>query len=99
MSVHNEEDFLEESITSILNQSFTEFEFIILEDGSTDSSSKIIDTYDDRRIMKMRNERNLGLTASLNKMVGTARGEYFCRHDGDDISLPTRLEEMNDFLK
>lgn len=94
MSVYNGERYLREAIESVLNQSFTDFEFIIVNDASTDSSLEIIQSYDDERIKVIDNETNIGLTKSLNKAVKQARGEYIARQDADDISLPNRLEEQ-----
>ena len=94
MSVYNGEKYLREAIESILNQTFADFEFIIVNDGSTDSSLEIIQSYHDDRIRVINNEINIGLTKSLNKAIGEARGEYIARQDADDISLPNRFEEQ-----
>jgi len=91
MAVYNGEKYLREAIDSILSQTFTDFEFIIVDDGSTDASVEIINTYLDRRIRLVRNDRNLGLAVSLNKGLDIALGEYVARMDCDDISLPVRL--------
>jgi glycosyltransferase involved in cell wall biosynthesis len=99
MSVHNGSTFLEESIDSMLNQSFTDFELIIINDSSTDRSKTIIQSYDDKRIVYLENEQNLGLAASLNKGIEVATGKYIARMDGDDISLPERLEKQVRFLE
>jgi len=87
MPVYNGEQYLREAIESILTQSFTDFEFLIINDGSTDSSVEIIESYDDPRIRLIHNEANLKLVATLNKGVDLARGEYIARMDCDDISL------------
>jgi glycosyltransferase involved in cell wall biosynthesis len=94
MSIYNGEKYLREAIESILNQTFTDFEFIIVNDGSTDNSLEIIQSYDDKRIKIINNEKNIGLTKSLNKAIKQARGEYIARQDADDISLPNRFEEQ-----
>jgi len=94
MSVFNGEKYLREAIDSILSQTFTDFEFIIVNDGSTDNSLSIIKGYSDRRIRLIDNEQNIGLTKSLNKVIKQARGEYIARQDADDISLPNRFEEQ-----
>lgn len=99
MSVYNGERYLREAIESILNQTFTDFEFIIVNDGSTDSSLEIIQSYDDERIKIINNEKNIGLTKSLNKALKVARGEYIARQDADDISLPNRFEEQIKYLE
>jgi len=91
MSVYNAERYLAEAIDSILNQTFKDFEFIIIDDGSTDKSREIIDSYRDPRI-KFISRANKGLTYSLNQGLKMSQGEYVARQDADDISLPTRLE-------
>lgn len=98
MSVFNSENFLRESIESILDQSFRDFEFIIVNDASTDRSLEIIESYPDERIVVISNDENIGLTRSLNKALYAARGEYVARMDADDISLPERLERQVSFL-
>ena len=99
MSVYNGEKYLREAIESILNQTFTDFEFIIVNDGSTDTSFEIIQSYDDERIKRINNEKNIGLTKSLNKVLKEAKGEYIARQDADDISLPNRFEEQMKHLE
>ena len=94
MSVYNAEAFLEEAIQSILDQTFKNFEFIIIDDASTDHSLEIISSFDDERIVFIRNEKNLGLTKSLNKAISYARGKYIARMDADDISVLERLEKQ-----
>lgn len=91
LSVYNGERYLRQSIESILNQSFTDFEFIIIDDGSTDSSKKIITSYDDSRIRFISHE-NRGLVAALNEGIGVARGRYIARQDDDDVSLRHRFK-------
>lgn len=98
MSVYNGEKYLKEAIDSILSQSFTNFEFIIVNDCSTDSSLDIIRSYSDERIKIINNDVNIGLTKSLNKALSQAKGEYIARHDADDISLPNRFEEQVRYL-
>lgn len=99
MSVYNGQRYLREAIESILNQTFTDFEFIIINDGSTDNSLEIIQSYDDSRIRIVNNETNIGLTKSLNKAIKQARGKYTARQDGDDISLPHRFLEQLSYLE
>ena len=99
MPVYNAEKYLKESIESILNQTFTDFGFLIVNDGSTDTSLEIIKSYDDKRIRIINNEENMGLTKSLNKAVKQAHGDYIARQDADDISLPNRLELQFEFLE
>ena len=91
MSVHNGERHLREAVDSILNQTFTDFEFIIVDDGSTDETPFILNDYLDPRIVRCRNESNLGLTRSLNRGLAVAQGEYIARMDADDLALPQRL--------
>lgn len=98
MSVLNGERYLHEAIESILNQTFKDFEFLIINDGSSDSTREIILSYNDPRISLIDNKKNIGLTRSLNKGLRLAKGEYIARQDADDISLPKRLEEMVNFL-
>jgi len=92
MSVYNSEEYLAEAIDSILQQTFFDFEFIIINDGSTDSSRNILQAYSDRRIRCIDNETNLGLTASLNKGLGLSKGAYIVRMDADDVALPNRIQ-------
>ena len=98
MSVYNGEKYLREAIDSILNQTFKDFEFLIINDGSTDSSREIILSYDDPRIRLIDNKKNIGLTRSLNKGIQLARGEYIARQDADDISLPERFMKQVKYL-
>lgn len=100
MSVYNAEKYLDEAIQSILNQTYKDFEFIIINDGSTDKSLEIIEKYkaQDERIVLISRE-NRGLIASLNEGIEKARGKYIARMDADDISLPTRFEEQIRFMK
>ncbi len=91
MPVYNGEKYLRQAMDSILNQTFTDFEFLIINDGSKDGSVEIIEAYDDPRIRLVHNEQNLKLVATLNKGIDLARGEYIARMDCDDISLPERL--------
>jgi glycosyltransferase involved in cell wall biosynthesis len=100
MSVFNAEDYLDEAITSILKQSYSTFEFIIINDGSTDNSLHIIDKYMayDSRIVLI-NQVNKGLPAALNAGISVAKGKYVARMDADDISLPQRLEFQVTFME
>lgn len=98
MPVYNSEKFLAEAIESILNQTYTDFEFLIIDDGSTDRAPEIIHSYLDSRIRYFRNEQNLGITKSLNLGIDLAKGEYIARMDADDISYPERLQKQFDFI-
>lgn len=98
MPVYNTGTYLKEAIDSILLQTFTDFEFIIVNDGSTDHSRDVIKSYTDSRIRYLPNEKNEGLSYTLNKGVAAAQGRYIARMDGDDISLPERFEKQLAFL-
>ncbi|MGI6387384.1 MAG: glycosyltransferase family 2 protein [Desulfomonilia bacterium] len=101
MSVYNGESFLAEAIDSILSQTFTDLEFLIIDDGSTDSSPSILVNYaqKDCRIRIIRNPTNIGLTKSLNEGLDLAQGQYIARMDADEVSLPDRLEKQFLFMQ
>jgi glycosyltransferase involved in cell wall biosynthesis len=99
MPVYNGDRYLREAINSILTQTFQDFEFLIINDGSTDSTRELICSYNDPRIRLIDNEHNLGLTRSLNKGLKLAEGEFIARQDGDDVSEPERLAKQIAFLK
>ena len=99
MPVFNAAKDLREAIDSILTQTERNFEFLIIDDGSTDSTAEILSTYTDPRIRRMQNPVNLGLVASLNIGISLARGTYLARMDADDISLPDRLKHQLAFLE
>jgi glycosyltransferase involved in cell wall biosynthesis len=99
MPVFNGEKYIAEAIDSILNQTFNNYEFIIIDDGSIDGTVDIVKKYDDPRIILTINESNLGLSKSLNKGIKLARGNYIARMDCDDISLPERLAKQINFLE
>lgn len=92
-------EHLRECIESILNQTFTDFEFLILND-SPDATylAEIVKSYKDKRIKYIENEHNMGISASRNKLLHMARGEYLAVFDHDDISVPTRLAQEVEFL-
>lgn len=98
MTVYNGARYLREAVESILNQTFTDFEFIIVDDGSTDETPAILDGYHDPRIVRLCNGRNLGLMRSLNRGLEVARGVYIARQDADDCSYLIRLEHQVAFL-
>lgn len=100
MSVYNGQRFLREAITGLLDQSLGDFEFIIVDDGSTDESSAILAEYarKDGRI-KLYRQENQGLIASLNKGCSIAKGKYIARMDADDVSLPMRLEKQVRYME
>lgn len=97
MSVYNGEKFLEEALESILKQTFPDYEFIIINDGSTDRTPQILASFDDPRLVTV-NQNNRGLTVSLNRGIRLAKGTYIARMDADDISEPTRLERQVEVL-
>jgi glycosyltransferase involved in cell wall biosynthesis len=99
MAVYNGERYLREAIDSILHQTFQDFELTIVNDGSVDRTAEIISSYNDPRIQLIHNDRNLGLTKSLNKGLKLARGQFVARQDADDISEPERLAKQVDFLE
>jgi glycosyltransferase involved in cell wall biosynthesis len=99
MSAFNAEKYLRESLDSILNQDFWDFEFLIVNDASTDKTKEIIESCKDQRIVIINNAKNSGLTRSLNVALNSAKGEYVARQDADDISLPNRLSAQVDFLE
>jgi Glycosyltransferases involved in cell wall biogenesis len=99
MPVYNAEEYLKDAIDSILNQTFTDFEFLIINDGSTDKSKKIIEQYNDSRIRFLDYEENSGLARVRNKGITEAKAEYIAWLDADDISHPLRLEKQVKLLE
>lgn len=91
--------YLRETIDSVLNQTFKDFEFLIINDCSPDDTDEIIAEYDDSRIRYVKNEKNLGISGSSNYGFSIARGKYIARQDHDDISLPDRLQKQVDYLE
>ena len=94
MPVHNGEAFLGSAIDSILRQTYADFEFIIINDGSTDSTEEIVKSRTDARIRYLQNGKNMGIANCLNQCLSLAQGEYLARMDADDISLPHRIERQ-----
>lgn len=102
MGIYNCEDYLDESIDSILNQSYTNWELIMCDDGSTDNTYSIAKKYSlkyESKIILLKNEKNMGLNYTLNKCLNVATGDFIARQDGDDISLNERLKTEIEFLK
>lgn len=99
MSVYNDEKYLNEALDSIFAQTIQNFELIIIDDCSTDNTVKIIESYHDKRIRLMVNDKNEGLTKNLNKALKYVRGKYIARMDGDDRSRPQRFEKQIAFLE
>ena len=98
MSVYNSEDTIQAAVRSILDQTFTDFEFIIVDDGCSDQTIPLINELTDPRIKLITNDVNIGLTRSLNKAIAASAGRYIARQDADDVSLPGRLEKQVEFL-
>lgn len=99
MSVYNGQPYLAQAIESMLKQTFRDFEFIIIDDNSTDGSQDVIRSFKDPRIRFIQNEKNLGLAQSLNRGLDEARGNYIARMDADDISKPNRLALQFEYLE
>ena len=100
MPVYNAERYVAQAVESILVQSFVDFEFIIIDDGSTDASLKILEAYatNDKRI-RLTSHQNKGLVLTLNEMLAQAKGEFLARMDADDIALPERFAQQVEFLQ
>lgn len=99
MTAYNAAPYIAEAIDSILHQSYQHFEFIIVNDGSTDNTQEIIDSFDDERIRRVQNPVNKGLSFSRNIALKEAKGEYLAILDSDDIAFPNRLEKQLNYLK
>ncbi len=99
MSVYNGEHYLQEAVESVLQQTYTDYEFIIIDDGSKDRTWELLNSFNDPRIRLVRNEKNIGLTQSLNKGIQMSRGDYLARQDADDISTSERLALQMRFLE
>ena len=98
LPVYNAEKFLNESINSILEQTYTHFELIIVNDGSTDGSQAIIEHYSDPRIKNIFHTQNKGLVASLNIAIVSAKGDMIVRMDADDIAFKDRVQKQVQYL-
>jgi glycosyltransferase involved in cell wall biosynthesis len=98
MPVFNGEKFLKIAIESVLSQTYTDFELLIINDTSTDESAEIVKLYQDKRIRFLENERNKGIFYTHNHLFEEAKGNYIAILDGDDYAEPTRLEKQVDFL-
>ncbi len=99
MAVHNGERYIRDAVDSMLSQTFRDFEFLIIDDGSGDKTSDIINSYKDDRIRFVHNKENIGMGESLNKGIRLALGDYIARMDCDDISIPNRLDEQFTFME
>ncbi len=98
MSVHNGERYIIRALSSVLSQTFFDFELILIDDGSSDRSFEYVSLFTDPRLRVYRQE-NMGLTKSLNKALGLAQGRYIARHDADDFSIFCRFHKQIEFLK
>lgn len=98
MPSYNSGKYISGAIDSILNQTFSDFELIIIDDGSDDDTVKIIKSYTDNRIQLYLNEKNIGVASTLNRGLFLAKGEFIARMDSDDISLPNRFEKQLEYL-
>jgi len=99
LPVFNSGSYLEQAISSLLHQSFTDFEILVINDGSTDDSEHVILSFRDERIIYINNEENKGLVFSLNRGIELAKGRYIARMDADDIAEEKRLESQFNFLE
>jgi Glycosyltransferases, probably involved in cell wall biogenesis len=99
MTVYNGAEYLKATVNSIVTQTFTDFEFLIVNDYSMDNSVKIIESFSDERIVIHNNEKNLGQTKSLNVGLKLAKGKYVARMDADDIAFPLWLEKLVKFFE
>lgn len=98
LPAYNTEAYLGKAIQSLLDQSFRDFELLIINDGSTDKTEDIIRSFSDPRIVYIKNEQNYGLIDTLNKGIDISRGKYIARMDGDDICLATRFAYQKSML-
>lgn len=96
---YNAEKFIGDSIQSVLDQTFQDFELCIINDGSTDGTAKVIDQFDDPRIVKIHRAKNEGLVSARNALVALARGKYIAYLDNDDVAFPDRLAKQYAFLE
>lgn len=99
MPAYNAEKYIKTSVDSILNQTFCDFELIVINDCSNDSTGEILLSYRDERLICLNNEKNLGVARTLNRGLAAARGEYIARMDADDISEPHRLEKQLAYME
>ena len=99
MPVYNGEKYLKETMGSILNQTYIDFEFLIIDDGSTDRTEEIVKSFLDPRIHFVKNSENLKIISTLNKGLSLAKGKYIARMDADDICAINRLEKQVEFLE
>ena len=99
MSCYNHDKFVGEAINSVLNQSFKDFEFLIIDDNSTDKTFEIVNSFKDPRIKTFRNEKNFGMVFNTNSLIKKSNGEYIAIINSDDSWLPEKLQKQFDFLE
>lgn len=99
LPAYNAGQYIAEAINSILSQTYTQFELIVINDCSTDNTEAVIQSFTDHRIVYHKNQTNRGLIYNLNLALSLAKGKYIIRMDADDISLPTRIEEQVSFME
>ena len=99
MPAYNAADYIQEAIDSILNQTCADFEFVIINDGSSDNTEDIILGYKDERIKYYKNDNNLGIVKTLNRGLDLCSGKYIARMDADDISYPERLRKQMQYME
>jgi glycosyltransferase involved in cell wall biosynthesis len=98
MPLYNKAPYLREAIDSVLAQTFTDWELIVVDDCSSDESVSIVESYDDPRIKLHKNERNLGTAGNANRCIALSKGEYLVRFDADDICVPDRIEAQVNYM-
>lgn len=98
MATYNDEQYLQQAVDSILSQTYKHFEFIIIDDCSTDGTNKILQEIRDDRVILLHNDKNMKLAYSLNRCLDIAKGDFIFRMDADDISLPNRVEKQVDYF-
>ena len=99
MSVYNNEEYIKNTLKSILKQTYNNIEVVIINDASEDKSRYIIKSFKDKRIKLIDNKNNLGLAKSLNKGIKKCKGKYIARIDADDLMMPDRIEKQVNFLE
>ena len=99
MSCYNHDKFVGEAIESVLNQSFKDFEFLIIDDNSTDKTFETVNSFKDPRIKTFRNEKNFGMVFNTNSLIKKSSGEYIAIINSDDSWLPEKLQKQLDFLE
>ncbi len=99
MPVYNGERYLAEAIDSVINQTYEDWELIVVDDGSLDASVSIVESYEDLRIRLIKNPQNVGVAKSLNRAIEASNGQYIARMDSDDICMPDRLQTQVSYLR